>query len=290
MNPSPLRYPGGKHKLYAYVSQLMIENKCTTYIEPFAGGSALALGLLLNGVAKKIIINDYDYTIFCFWKSILENTDAFINKMLNTQINMSEWYIQKDIRENLDSYSELEVGFSTFFLNRTNRSGVIDKAGPIGGYEQVGNYKIDCRFNKKELEKKIRKIAAHRDKIMVTNLEAVDFINKNILKTRNSLVFFDPPYYNKGPGLYTNFYQHGDHENLSKVILNLLKNRKWIVSYDNTNEIKSMYRSVDSVIFGLQYSLQNKRSCSEVMFFSNKVVRPDNESNFLQIIEDEQMI
>lgn len=290
MNPSPLRYPGGKHKLYAYVSQLMIENKCTTYIEPFAGGSALSLGLILNGVAKNIIINDFDYTIYCFWKSILENTDAFINKMLNTQINMSEWYIQKDIRENLDSYSELEVGFSTFFLNRTNRSGVIDKAGPIGGYEQSGNYKIDCRFNKIDLENRIRKIAAHREKIIVTNLEAVDFINKNILKTRNSLVFFDPPYYNKGPGLYTNFYQHGDHENLSKVILNLLKNRKWIVSYDNTNEIKSMYRSVDSVIFGLQYSLQNKRSCSEVMFFSNKLLRPDNESKFLKIIEDEQKI
>lgn len=290
MNPSPLRYPGGKHKLYAYVSQLMIENKCTTYIEPFAGGSALALGLLLNGIAKNIIINDFDYTIYCFWKSILENTDAFINKMFSTQINMSEWYIQKDIRENLDSYSELEVGFSTFFLNRTNRSGVIDKAGPIGGYEQNGNYKIDCRFNKMDLENRIRKIAAHREKIIVTNLEAVDFINKNILKTRNSLVFFDPPYYNKGPGLYTNFYQHGDHENLSKVILNLLKNRKWIVSYDNTNEIKSMYRRVDSVIFGLQYSLQNKRSCSEVMFFSKKLLRPDNESDFLQILEDEQMI
>jgi len=290
MNPSPLRYPGGKHKLYDYISNLMVENQCTTYIEPFAGGSALSLGLLFNGIAKKVIINDYDYTIYCFWYSILNYTEEFVNKVETAEINMDEWYRQKEIRENVDDYSILDVGFSTFFLNRTNRSGVIDKAGPIGGYNQSGNYKIDCRFNKNRLIRKIRKIAEYKNVITVTNLEAIDFINKHILKTRNSFSFFDPPYYNKGPGLYTNFYQHGDHENLSKIIFLKLKNRKWIVSYDNVNEIKSMYRSVNSLVFGLQYSLQEKRSCSEVMFFSKKVIRPVDENVYLEIINEAQEI
>jgi len=290
MNPSPLRYPGGKYKLYPYVSALMNENKCTTYIEPFAGGTALSLELLFNGVAKKVIINDYDYSIFCFWKSILENTDEFVNKINSIQVNIEEWYKQKEIREHQDDFSILDIGFSTFFLNRTNRSGVIDKAGPIGGYNQKGNYKIDCRFNKNDLIKRIRKIAEYKEFIKVTNLEAVDFIYKDIVNTRNSFTFFDPPYYHKGPGLYTNFYQHGDHENLARTILSTLKNRKWIVSYDNVNEIKSMYRKTDCLIFGLQYFLQDKKQCSEVMFFSKKIRRPPNEKKYLKIIEEIQEI
>ena len=140
MNPSPLRYPGGKYKLYKYVSELVKENKCTTYIEPFCGGAAIALELLFEGIVKDVIINDYDYTIFCFWNSILHETDEFVQLILDTQITMDEWHKQKAVRNELDTHSSLEIGFSTFFLNRTNRSGIIDKAGPIGGLSQQGDY------------------------------------------------------------------------------------------------------------------------------------------------------
>lgn len=178
MNPSPLRYPGGKYKLYKYVVQLVQQNDCTTYIEPFCGGAALALELLFDGVVKNIIINDYDYTIYCFWDSILNRTDEFIQKILSTDVNIEEWNRQKVIREQMNTYSGLEIGFSTFFLNRTNRSGIIDKAGPIGGMNQEGTYSIDCRFNKKKLIAQIEKIANNRDKIKLYNMEALDFIDR----------------------------------------------------------------------------------------------------------------
>ena len=84
MNPSPLRYPGGKYKLYRYVSELVSENNCSSYIEPFCGGSAVALELLLKGVVKNIIINDYDYTIFCFWDSVINRTSEFIELITET--------------------------------------------------------------------------------------------------------------------------------------------------------------------------------------------------------------
>lgn len=162
MNPSPLRYPGGKYKLYEYVETLVKENNCTTYIEPFCGGAAVALELLLKDVVKKIIINDVDYTIFCFWDSILNHTEEFVFLIRNTDVTIDEWNIQKNIRNNLENYNSLEIGFSTFFLNRTNRSGIIDKAGPIGGKDQNGNYKIDCRFNKEKLISQIEKIASYK--------------------------------------------------------------------------------------------------------------------------------
>lgn len=284
MNPSPLRYPGGKYKLYRYISELVKENECSTYIEPFCGGAALAFELLFNKAVKRIIINDFDYSIYCFWKSVLDDTDNFLQKISDTNVTIEEWHRQKRIRDHIDDYTQLDIGFSTFFLNRTNRSGIIDKAGPIGGLSQAGNYPIDCRFNKATLANQITRIAQQRDEIALYNLEALDFIDEVILHTRKSFVFFDPPYYGKGPELYTNFYTHGDHVNLSLAILQKMKNRKWIVTYDNINEIKSMYATVDGIEFRLQYTLQEKKAGSEVMFFSSHTQRPSNEAEFLSII------
>lgn len=286
MNPSPLRYPGGKYKLYRYVAELVTQNNCKTYIEPFCGGAAVALELLLNGVVEDIIINDYDYTIFCFWDGILNKTEEFIKLILSTDVTLAEWYRQKKVRENVDTHTPLEIGFSTFFLNRTNRSGIIDKAGPIGGLTQQGNYLIDCRFNKERLISQIKKISEQRNHIKVYNLEALDFIEEVILKKKKTFIFFDPPYYGKGPGLYTNFYTHGDHVNLSNVIQQRLKNRKWIVTYDNANAIKAMYAKSRCVEFELQYTLQTKRSGSEVLFFAKNIERPPKEDDYIRILKE----
>ena len=284
MNPSPLRYPGGKYKLYNYIAELVRVNDCTTYIEPFCGGAAVAIELLLNGIVNKIIINDYDYTIYCFWYSILYETEAFIELIQNVDVSLQEWHAQKNIRNGIDYYDMLEIGFSTFFLNRTNRSGIIDKAGPIGGLNQTGNYAIDCRFNKERLITQIRRIAEQREHIKLYNMEALTFIEEVVVHTKKSFVLFDPPYYGRGPELYTNFYTHGDHLNLSKAILTKLKNRKWVVTYDNVNAIKSMYRKVRSIEISLQYTLQEKRKSSEVLFFSRTVVRPQNEQALVKVL------
>ncbi|WP_342492169.1 DNA adenine methylase [Bacillus sp. FSL M7-0003] len=282
-NPSPLRYPGGKYKIYNFVSRLVKHNNCYTYIEPFAGGSAISLALLFNGVVNRIMINDYDYSIYCFWKSILNNTESFIKLVEDTSVTIDEWYNQKRIRENIYEYDPLKVGFSTFYLNRVNRSGIIDKAGPIGGMNQNGNYLIDCRFNKNDLIGKIYKISKYRNAIKLSNMDAMDFIESEIIKTRNSFTFFDPPYYNKGKGLYTNFYTHGDHENLAKTISQFMKNRKWIVTYDTAEEIRGFYSNFNYITFNLSYTLQEKKNGSEFMFFSKKVQRFNNENDVLNI-------
>ena len=285
MNPSPLRYPGGKHRLTNYVRSLVKLNNCTTYIEPFCGGAAIALELLLDGTVNRIILNDYDKSIYCFWNSIINDTDAFIDMINSTEVTINEWHHQKEIKNDDHHQSDLEVGFATFFLNRTNRSGIIDKAGPIGGLSQNGNYLIDCRFNKLRLIQQIVRIAEHRDQITVYNKEAMNLIQENILRTRGSFTYFDPPYFKKGPGLYSNFYDNGDHKNLSEMILKKMKNRKWIVTYDNVNEIKSLYKTVNSLEFNLQYTLQDKRKASEVMFFFFFSKRLEDESQYLDIIE-----
>lgn len=285
-NPSPLRYPGGKYKIYRFISRLVEYNNCSTYIEPFAGGSAISFALLFEGLVKKVIINDYDFSIYCFWDSVLNKTDEFIRLIQATPITIEEWHTQKFIRENVYNHDPLKVALSTFFLNRVNRSGIIDKAGPIGGLEQTGNYLIDCRFNKESLINKILKISKYNGVIRLCNMDAMDFIETEITNTRNSFTFFDPPYYKRGQGLYTNFYNHGDHENLAKTIRSIMGNRKWIVTYDTASEIKQLYYKSDSITFNLSYTLQEKKSGSEYMFFSKKIERLNNERELISVISN----
>lgn len=269
---SPLRYPGGKRKLYKYTKRLIESNNldACTYIEPFAGGAGLALALLFNGVVNNIILNDIDRSIYAFWHCVLYETDDFCKLIKNISINMDEWYIQKEIQSQKESISILELGFSTFFLNRTNRSGII-KAGVIGGKEQLGTYKLDCRFNKDNLIKRIREIAAYRDSIQFYNLDATQFINEVITdQPNNSLVFLDPPYYKKGPGLYENHYTHEDHQNLSIEIANNI-HQPWVVTYDNVDPIKEFYHLFTQQEYDLNYSAQQKYKGQEIMIYSDNI-------------------
>lgn len=286
---SPLRYPGGKNKTYFYIKHLVETNNINTYIEPFAGGAAVALRLLVNKDVQRIIINDYDKAIFAFWISVIEHTDKLVSMIDDTPITMEQWYNQKSIQDykdliDLDNPDEvLKLGFSTLFLNRTNRSGII-KAGVIGGKKQNGNYKMDCRFNKKNIIKRIQRISEFKNFIKVTNLDALEFIETEIKRTRKSLTFFDPPYYDKGPDLYTNFYNHDDHVDLSNSIKNNMRNRYWILTYDIAEQIEQLYKQHPFERYYLNYSIATPSKGQEFMFFSKKI-NPGKINNYLKLVE-----
>ena len=271
--PSPLRYPGGKTVLYDKVKTIInnnIKEKCT-YIEPFAGGCGLALKLLFNGDVNNIIINDYDYAIFCVWENILNNTEEYIKKIKSIDITLEEWKKQHEIYQNKEKYNKLDIAIATLFLNRTNVSGVI-KGGPIGGYSQTGKYKIDCRFNKEALIKKIIKISEYSDKIQVYNLEANEFIKEVIINIKNvTFTYLDPPYIQKGPTLYKNFFKEENHRILAKTILDTLKDYNWIITYDNTELVKEIYSNCKLEVFDLPYSAGKTKKGKEIMIYSDKL-------------------
>ncbi|WP_100331934.1 DNA adenine methylase [Bacillus xiapuensis] len=279
---SPLRYPGGKDKTSNYIKHLVVKNNISTYIEPFAGGAAVALRLLLNNDVKKIIINDFDRSIYALWNTILTNSEALISLINNTEITIEEWHLQKEIQVNKETSDELSLAFSTLFLNRTNRSGII-KAGVIGGKHQNGQYKLDCRFNKQDIIKRIRTIASKADCIEVHNMDAKDFITDVIKHTRKSLTFFDPPYYNKGPELYTNFYSHKDHVELAKVIKKQMPNRYWILTYDIAEQIEQLYKRFEHHEYYLNYSIAKPSKGKEFIFFSRKM-NIGQIDNYLKIV------
>lgn len=272
---SPLRYPGGKTQLSDFLKQLLKINELNDiiYAEPFAGGFGAGLELLFHNNVKSVVINDYDVSIYSLWNAILNDTERLVNDIKNTNINIEEWKKQKSIYNKLidEKKYSYELAFATFFLNRTNRSGIIT-GGPIGGKKQSGAYKIDCRFNKVDLVKKILKIVEYKDRIQLYNLEANDFIEKIILRFNNKefFVFFDPPYYQQGKNLYTNFFKHDDHVRLKEKIESI-DDYYWIMTYDNQEEILSLYEGYEKYLYSINYYANNVRKANEILIHSNKM-------------------
>lgn len=266
---SPLRYPGGKAKLAKYFKKLIIDNalKGGTYVEIYAGGASIALSLLIENYVSEVIINDKDKSIYALWYSILNHPLKLCNLIRKTPLTIEYWKVQKNIQKNKDKHDLFTLGFSTLFLNRTNRSGIIN-AGVIGGLEQKGKWKIDARYNKESLISKIKLIAKHKNQIRLYNLDAIELINKIKNKLpKKSLIYLDPPYYYKGKELYMNYYDYKDHKEISDVIKKVT-NVKWVITYDDVGPINSLYNGFDNYSYLLNYSAANSGKGKEIIFFS----------------------
>jgi DNA adenine methylase len=278
-----LRYPGGKSSLYGFLAQVIELNKIEncTYIEPYAGGAGAAIKLLMKGMVEEIILNDADSYIINFWKSILYRTDEFLKRLRDTQIDIREWQRQFDILINSKqgkAVDYLDSGFAAFFLNRCNWSGILD-ARPIGGIEQKGKWKINERFNKRTLMRKIKRISRFRQQIRVCNMDALEFLqaldNLYDIDFRRCLVYLDPPYYVQGPSLYRIYYKHEDHLNLANQIKKEYRFR-WLLSYDDVCPIHQIYKEVSRNVYNLNYYAHSLKIGKELIMASYDCVIPES--------------
>ncbi len=275
--PSPLRYPGGKTLLTQFLTETIQLNDLVggTYIEPYAGGAGAALSLLFSEQVSRVVINDKDPAIFWFWKSILQRTDEFIGLIEKTNVTVRMWRRQKSVLQNPSGHSGLEIGFATFFLNRCNRSGVLN-AGPIGGVRQAGKYSIDVRFNRDGLIRKVEKIGLYRERISVSNLDGVTFLRR-FAGTRNAekgkcLVYMDPPYFDKARRLYAFYFRDADHERLAGYLRGGPE-YQWIVSYDDSAAVRRLYPGEKNVLLK-SYSVHSARIGRELVIASRGCLLP----------------
>lgn len=267
---TPLRYPGGKGKLAAYIKELIKENQLLDgeYVEAYAGGAAIGLELLFHGYVSRIHINDLSKPVHAFWYSVLNHTDDLCKLVRDTPLTLKAWDRQKKIFGNQNDFDDLTLGFATFFLNRANRSGILN-GGIIGGRDQTGPWKMDARFNRSELVYRIESIARIKRRINLTRMDALNFLKAGVSNwPAKTLIYLDPPYYVKGRDLYYDFYQHDDHEAVSKFVIRKLVRQQWIVSYDNAPAIRAMYKGCQRLTYSLGYSAREARQGSEVIFFS----------------------
>jgi DNA adenine methylase len=278
---SPLRYPGGKAVLSDFLAEVIETNginECI-YAEPYAGGAGAALNLLLSGKVERILLNDADKCVWSFWRAVLDHTDAFIERIRQTPITVDEWHRQRAIHTQ-HNRGILDLGFATFFLNRCNRSGIITRGGIIGGVEQTGEWKIDARFNREGLVRRIERIAAYREQIEVFNLDAIEFVRNQVLTANDRsryFIYFDPPYYVQGSRLYLNYYKPEDHQQLA-TYLSRIRNVHWLVTYDNVPETRALYARFRTVDFSLRYSAHSAREGKEIMVYGPTLATPSDES------------
>lgn len=283
---SPLRYPGGKASLFDFLVRSLESNKINygVYAEGFAGGAGAALKLLMLEFVGDIYLNDKDYFIYKFWKSVLYDTEELCRLIKDSIPTVDEWQHRHDVLFNPDrchSLSDAEIGYTCFFLNRCNRSGILT-GGPIGGLEQQGHWKIDARYNKEALIKRIQRIALYAKRIHLSNLDVVDFLKKfRKLKFQRSevLLYLDPPYVEQGEQLYRHSFKDADHTRLS-TYLQTEETYKWLVSYDDNPLIHKIYKEVTKNIFEFNYFANRTKVGRELIISSKRFMLPETYNHY----------
>ncbi|MHB8448971.1 MAG: DNA adenine methylase [Mycobacteriales bacterium] len=270
--PSPLRYPGGKGKVANFVKLVMLDNDLlgAGYVEPYAGGASVALSLLFEDYANHIHINDVNPGVHAFWEACLQDPDELCRRIVKTPVTIKTWRAQREVHRDTTSQG-IDLAFATFFLNRTNRSGII-AGGVIGGLDQTGPWKIDARYNTAELVARIRKVARFASRITLTKTDAAALLDSWTTREEWALLYLDPPYYVKGGDLYEHFYHHDDHVRIARLVTQL--SHPWLVSYDAAPEIIAIYDGETARTYGLHYSANARVTGSEVMYSSPNLVMP----------------
>ncbi|CAJ2376569.1 MAG: Site-specific DNA-methyltransferase (adenine-specific) [Arenicellales bacterium IbO2] len=269
---SPLRYPGGKGRLAPFIKSLIRENGLDgiDYVEPYAGGAGVALSALFDRYVSRITINDIDRSVYAFWRSVVRESDRFCEAIEKTKVNVETWHIAREIQCDKGRAADMfDLGFSTFFLNRTNVSGVLRGSGVIGGKKQNGPCKINARFNKKTLIERIQKIGKHSRKIKVCNQDSLQLLKKI---TGPKFVYLDPPYVEKSERLYINSYEKADHLELADFVQRKLhKDISWVTSYDKSAFILRAYRERERLYWRHRYSTSQNPNVKEVIFLSRNL-------------------
>ena len=266
---SPLRYPGGKARLSSFLIEVVKENGIVGahYIEPYAGGAGAALRLLFEEFVESITINDADPRIRCFWQAATQHSERFLSMIYSVPVTVDEWRRQREIYERRDLRAVFDLGFATFFLNRTTRSGIVHNGGPIGGYNQSGPYKIDARFNRSELGRRICRLVAYSDRIEISDVDGLVLLkelNRRRKAAATAFVYIDPPYYSKGDELYLNCLSHAEHAALA-LYLRSTKRFSWLMTYDDVPQIRELYSGLPQLPFSLSYSVYNRRRGKELL-------------------------
>ncbi len=243
---SPLRYPGSKRRLSKYIQDALELNKLhpTLYVEPFAGGASVALHMLQLPSVEQVILMDLDPWITSFWQTLFSDTDWLIEQVQTIEVTVERWQQFKHSHP----VTEKEQALAGFFLNRTSFSGILEaKAGPIGGQQQKSSYKIDCRFPRETLIRRIQQIAAYKNKIYgIWNCSWEAGIARlreeqqtRLLPHDGLFFYFDPPFFEKAETLYRYYFAEKDHLALRDFLLTL--EDKWILSYDFAQQVEALY-------------------------------------------------
>lgn len=272
---SPLRYPGGKAALANFLADLidLQHPRPRVYVEPFAGGAGAALRLLYGEHVDRVVLNDLNPGIAAFWRAVFHHTDDLIERVRFCELSINAWHGYR-AQYLSGECSDIELGFATLYLNRTNRSGILN-ARPIGGLEQAGKWKLGVRFNREDLVARIRILGAYRDRVDVQQRDALDLLAT--IDTTQALLYVDPPYIVQGDELYLDTLTWEDHQRLARLLKR--RHRRWVLTYDTDPRVPSLlYKNLRCAQFSIKHTAAVQQIGTEYAVFSQslRVDRIDN--------------
>lgn len=211
------------------------------YYEPFFGSGSIGFKVLEElDTDRRVSISDIDPGIVSLWKAVHESPDELCSRIKSFTPNVDDFYSFQET-DGTDKSLTVENGFKKLALHQMSYSGLGAKAGgPIGGREQRGAYKIDCRYNVPTLTKNIGKLHTLMSRFKDLTIECKPvFSSLESIQRANSIVYLDPPYYVQGGALYANNMNVFEHQELAKR-LNAAE-YEWVLSYDDVEPIRQLY-------------------------------------------------
>lgn len=270
---SPLRYPGGKGRIASFVAQLIEAQprRPSIYVEPFAGGAGVALRLLHDEYVDEVVLNDLDAGIAAFWRSVFDEPMELIELVRSCIPTLDEWHRQRAVY--LDKAADdLELGFATLFLNRTNRSGILS-ARPIGGLEQSGKWTLTARWRPEQLGERIRRLARYSTRVTICEDDGIAIATRH-LRDSETFLYADPPYISKAEGLYLDTLRREDHHRLAVTLRN---SDRWLLTYDTDPEVIELYQGLRCAVFSIKHTAAVQHIGSEYAVFPDSLVIPSLE-------------
>lgn len=275
---SLFRYPGGKNKLLEHIhAKLGLYNlKDYEYREPFFGGGSVGLSVLqLKNAPRKIWLNDKDIGIACLWTAIINFSDELKERILDFSPSVEAFYSIKDSLLKLDQLPEtkdqiVDIALKKIAIHQISYSGLgVKSGGPLGGQDQKSQYKIDCRWSPQYLCKKIDKINKLFKDVWVRDAVCMSQDFQSVIENDDSVsfIYLDPPYYEKGNELYQHGFSSKDHERLADTLKQT--QHKWLLSYDDCNEIRELYSWAHIEVCIVKYSINGAREKKELLIYAS---------------------
>lgn len=261
----PLRYPGSKAAFAPIFFEILRQMNVafSEIIEPYSGSAAISLYALNTDICERAVLIERDPLVFSFWHSVFNRPEELVEHIRTATISLDTWHILEPLRElsSPDMGRLVELGFAGLFFNRVNYSGIIG-AKPIGGLSQSSAYKIDCRFNKNDLIKKILFLSRLSSRVEVLFGDALSWVRAHNYSD-DRVYYIDPPYFDQGKKLYRHHYSVADHFELFELLETL--NDTWFLSYDKHHVIEKLYENFNFVSMDFRYSSRMPKLGSELL-------------------------
>jgi DNA adenine methylase len=267
---TPLRYPGGKSRAVKTLMEFIPED-CGELCSPFLGGGSIELALAEKGI--KVHAYDGFKPVVWFWQALLKDPERLATLADLTRTKSKKKYIYQDkeykarglLQKDFDRFRDeirfalrsghpfsYEAAAKVYAINRSSFSG----ATFAGGFSERASY---ARFTDSQIE-------YIRD-FKVDNLTVKHADFKDSIKRHDCCLYLDPPYFLEAARCKL----YGDEGDMHAffphlALFSMLRERdNWILSYNDCDEIRSLYRDFDIHEAEWTYGMNRSKKSSEII-------------------------